>query len=182
MIYDNYMSAGRMINDINIDDIMYDIKRNVFDFISLCQFKTIVLDFDGTLTQFQYGDNSLLPCKDDELEEYSKNNNIYDNIKTLKLMKYAMNELNTNDVFILTVTVDSLKEKKEKLILKEFPTIKRKNIIQVSSTEEKNIILEELHKKYNKQIIFCDDTAKTLLNAEEKFDFVKGYHISSFLA
>ena len=32
-----------------------------------------------------------------------------------------------------------------------------------------------------KDIVFIEDTAKTLLEAEERFDFVRGYHISSLL-
>ena len=43
------------------------------------------------------------------------------------------------------------------------------------------LFLKELHTKYMKPIIFLEDTAKTLLDAEERFDFVQGYHISSLI-
>lgn len=178
--YDKYILAGRLINDISLEDLSNIYKRKVLDLISLLQFKTIVFDFDGTLTEFKYDNNRLLPCKDNELYEYSKNNNIYEDATILKRMKYILNELDTNNVYVLTVTVDTLRNKKLNFITKNFD-INPNHIIQVNDSNEKMNVLEELHKKTKKNIIFLEDTAKTLLNAEEKFNFVKGYHISSLI-
>lgn len=178
--FDKYIMAGRLINDISLDDLSNIYKRKVLDLISLLQFKTIVFDFDGTLDEFKYTENKLLPCKDDDLYEYSKNNNIYENAKVLKTMQYVINEIDINNIYVLTVTVDTLKQKKLDFILKNF-NIKKENIIQVANSNEKMKVLMDLYIKTNKKIIFLEDTAKTLLNAEEQFDFVKGYHISSLI-
>lgn len=178
--FDKYLMAGRIINNISLDELSNIYIRKVLDLISLLQFKTIVFDFDGTLDEFKYDKNRLLPCKDDDLYEYSKNNNIYENANILKTMKYILNELDINNVYVLTVTVDTLKNKKLEFIKKNFDIIET-HIIQVENSNAKIEVLKELYNKTNKEIIFLEDTAKTLLNAEEQFDFVRGYHISSLI-
>lgn len=184
MNYDRYISAGRLENDIALEEISKNLQRSVLDFISMCQFKVVAWDWDGTLTDFKYDTDRLLPYADDKLQEYGENGgNLYDERLCLsKAMTYASNELNPDLQFIITKTVDSLKEKKERAILKHFPYIKKENIFQVSSEIEKMEVLKMLHEKYKKDVIFVEDTAKTLLNAEERFGFVKGYHISNLLS
>lgn len=178
--YEKYISAGRLINDICIDDLANEYKRKVFNTISFLNFKTVVFDFDGTLTEFKYSENKLLPCKDNNLLEYSKEHNLYENVNILNTMKYILNELDINNIYILTVTVDTLKDKKEKCILQNFD-IKKENIIQVANPSEKIVFLKNLYNKTNKEIIFVEDTAKTLLMAEENLPYIKGLHISSLI-
>lgn len=175
------IQAGRMFNDIDISYLLEAFKRRLFDLLSMLMFKTVVWDFDGTMIEFNYNDDSLLPCRDDELYKYSKTHNIYKNGNALQSVQYIINELNPADVYVLTVTVDALRENKAKFISQKFPTIKPENIIQVGSSSEKNEVLRMLHEKTGKDIYFVEDTAKTILNAEEAMSFVKGIHISSFL-
>lgn len=184
MIYDKYISAGRLENDIALEEISQNLRRSVLDFITMCQYKVVAWDWDGTLTDFKYDEDRLLPYADDKLQEYGEmGGNLYDERLCLsKAMTYASNELNPDLQFIITKTVDSLKDKKKSAILSHFPYIKEENIFQVSSELEKMEVLQMLHERFNKKIIFVEDTAKTLLNAEERFDFVTGYHISNLLS
>ncbi len=182
MFGDNIINAGRMLNDIDISSLKEEYIRNVLDLISLLKFKTIVFDFDGTLTHFDYANDRLLPCKDNDINEYSKLHNIYENVKIPKTMQYILNELYEEDVYILTVTQENVEKGKNEAIKKFFPTIKEENVIHVRNSKEKLEKLKEIHDKHNREIIFVEDTAKTLLNVEETYDFVRGYHISSLIA
>ena len=182
MFDERIIEAGRMINDISLEELKNDYIRNIFDLISLMKFKTVVFDFDGTLTKFKYNDNSLLPCRDDDLNEYSKLNNIYENVKIQKTMQYILNELYNEDVYILTVTQENVEKGKNEAINKYFSSINKVNVIHVRNSKEKMEKLQEIYNKHKKQIVFVEDTAKTLLNAEETYDFVIGYHISSLLS
>ena len=101
---DNILNMNRLINDINISDLKEEYVKNVFALISLLKFKTVVFDFDGTLTHFDYAKDRLLPCKENDLNEYSELNNIYENVKISLTMKYVLNELHDEDIYILTVT------------------------------------------------------------------------------
>ena len=179
--YDLQMNAGRLLNDLSLDDICKEYKRKVFDLISLLQNRIAVFDFDGTLTEFKYSNGRLLPCKDDDLYEYSKEHSIYNNARLLKTMQYVVNECETDNVYILTVTVETLRESKEKIISYGFPSILKEHIIQVDNSTQKLEVLQDIHSKRNKDIIFVEDTVKTLLTAEENLPYVRGYHISSLI-
>lgn len=168
------------MSNISIYELIYNYKQKIYNTISLFKSNIVVFDFDGTLTEFKYTENNLLPCKDDDLFEYSKKYNLYNNVHILKTMQYILKELDINNVYILTVSVDTLKAKKQKCILDNF-NIKEQNIIQVSSISEKINFLENLYKEKQTEIIFVEDTAKTLLIAEEQFSFIKGFHISSLI-
>lgn len=178
---DKIISAGKMQNEISLDEILTDTKRNIFDLISLLQFKTAVFDFDGTLDEFKYTNtNRLLPCKDDEIATYE--GDFYKDARMLKTMQYILNECNPNDVYIVTVSENSVIEAKNKKIYSTFPYLEKNHIFHVKNSSEKLDILKMLYEQKKKKIIFCEDTAKTLLNAEEAFDYVQGYHISSLIA
>ena len=140
----------------------------------------VVFDFDGTLTEFRYAKESLLPCRDDEVYEYSKENNIYANARMLETMKYIIANLDKEKVFVLTRTETTLIDKKNEAILNNFE-INPENIFHVQDANNKLAVLRNLHKRFNENIIFVEDTFKTILNAEEAMSFVKGIHISSFL-
>lgn len=142
---DTIINAGRLINDISMSELTKGYERKILDFVSLLQFKTVVFDFDGTLTWFKYAEDRLLPCKDSDLYEYSKKGNIYENVNILRTMQYVMNELNPNDVFILTTTVETLRSKKVNVILRSFPTVKKDNIIHTYSSNEKIDKLREIY-------------------------------------
>lgn len=145
--------------------------------------KIVVFDFDGTMDEFYYNKEtkSLLPCKDKDVYEYSKTHNIYNDARMLESVKFIINNLNNKNVFVLTRTEETLIDKKNEVILKNF-NILPENIIHVQKAENKLEELSKLHDRFKTNIIFVEDTFKTILNAEETFKFVKGIHISSFIA
>ena len=142
--------------------------------------RKVVFDFDGTMTEFHYAETSLLPCRDDEILEYSKEHNIYENARMLATMQYIIANLDPKDVFVLTRTEVTLIEKKNEAILANFQMLPE-HIYHVQDANNKLAVLRNLHKEYDTNIIFVEDTFKTILNAEEAMPFVKGIHISSFL-
>ena len=141
----------------------------------------VVFDFDGTMTEFHYAETSLLPCKDDDIYEYSKTQNIYANARMLATMQYVIEQLDPDRVFVLTRTEATLIGKKNDCIYENFPTIKKDNIYHVQLADEKLHVLESIHKRFGTNVVFVEDTFKTILNAEETMPFIKGIHISSFL-
>jgi len=178
---DAKMNAGRIENEISLESLANSYKRKVLDAISYLNFKINVFDFDGTLTNFRYASDKLLPCKDYELQIYCKEHNLYENAEALKTMQYIINELNPEDIYVVTSTVPSLIENKDRFILSHFPTIKKDHIIHTKNAEEKLAVLKKIYEERQKQIIFVEDLYKTLLNAEEQFDFVRSLHISNLI-
>lgn len=162
-------------------ELFEKFKRNMDHLISLCKDKTIVFDFDGTLTRFQYASDRMLPCKDDEIEEFTRaGGNIYQDIYILKTMKYIVRHLNTDDVYVLTSTVPSLRKIKNQIIIDNF-NIPRERIIHTDGSSQKIKVLEDIYSKTSREILFLEDNYKILLVAEENLNFVKGYHISCLL-
>jgi hypothetical protein len=80
----------------------------------------------------------------------------------------------------LTRTETTLIEKKNEAILKNFQMLPE-HIHHVQDANNKLAVLRNLHKEYGTNIIFVEDTFKTILNAEEAMPYIKGIHISSFL-
>ena len=180
---DLIMQSGRLLNFTNIDDLCQAYKRKIYDMISKMRYKVVVFDFDGTLTEFKYANKTLLPCKESDLYEYSKTNNIYENVNFLRTMQYIISELDLDLVYILTSTRETLIDKKNEAIYKAYSDIKKDHIIHVNGGSAKIEKLKELHDKHNKDIIFVEDTASNiqLVDEEGTMNYVYGIHISSFL-
>ena len=89
--------------------------------------------------------------------------------------------IDASEAYILTVSQPNVVKPKTARIKEILPSIYQENIFHVLSTADKMNVLKEIHEKHGKDIVFIEDTAKTLLIAEETFDFVTGYHISSLL-
>ena len=164
----------------NIHELATQFAAHIDHIIECLKGRKVVFDFDGTMTEFHYAETSLLPCRDDEIFEYSKTNNIYANARMLKTIQYVIENLDPNDVFVLTRTETTLIEKKNEAILKNFQMIPE-HIYHVQDANNKLAVLRNLHKEYGTNIIFVEDTFKTILNAEEAMPYIKGIHISSFL-
>ena len=167
---------------MTLDDILTEHKNNILNFVELCKGKTIAFDFDGTLTRFQYDTSRMLPCKDSDIEEYTKSGkNIYKNIQIFKTMKFIISQLNMADIFIVTSTVPSLREIKNKIIFENFG-IRADRILHTYNSSEKIDVLRNIYTKNKKDILFVEDNFKILLAAEETLSFVRGYLISSLWA
>lgn len=156
---------------------------NILSFVDLLKNNIAVFDFDGTLTSFQYEADRLLPCKDNQIEDYCKQNGtIYSKIRILKTMQFVISQLDCEKVFILTKTVPSLRAAKNEVIKEYFSQIKPEHIVHTDSAMEKVHWLGRLYAETGAPIVFVEDTAKTLLDAEEILEGVRGYHISSLIA
>lgn len=150
--------------------------------IALLKGKKVVFDFDGTMVDFHYATCHLLPCRDDEIFEYSKTGNIYENVRPLASVQYIIENLNPEDVYVLTRTETTLIDKKNDAIRKHYPTINTHHIYHVQDANNKLSYLRKVHtENNNSNVIFVEDTAKTILNAEELYDWVYGIHISSLI-
>lgn len=134
----------------------------------------VVFDFDGTMTEFRYAKTSLLPCKDAEIYEYSKTHNIYADARMLAMLQYIIERLDPNKVFVLTRTETTLIGKKNNCIYENFPSIKKENIYHVQLAEQKLDVLKSLLDKFGTDIVFVEDSFKTILNAEEAMPAMKG--------
>ncbi len=172
------MNLRRRYKDIDILGALF--VEHIEKMIEGLQDNIVVFDFDGTLTDFKYAENTLLPCRDDEIFEYSMTNNIYQNVRVLKTMQFILSQLDKDKVFILTRTEETLIDKKNNVIFANFPVL-FENVYHVKRVEDKLNVLNKLHNRFNRDIIFVEDTFKTILDAEETMSFVKGIHISSFI-
>ncbi|MBQ8806045.1 MAG: hypothetical protein IJZ68_06130 [Bacteroidaceae bacterium] len=163
--------------------------------------KVVVFDFDGTMTAFRYGayGKRLLPCKDDEIYEYSKTHNIYagayvpesaDELekftpdgehaaRMLGIMQWLISELPQEHVFVLTRTEMTLIDKKNEAILKNFNVLPQ-NIYHVQDSRRKVDVLDMIHERFGKDVYFVEDTFKTQLDAEEAHPWIHGVNISEF--
>ena len=165
-----------------LKELFSQYEENICNLIDLCKGRSLAFDFDGTLTRFQYTKERMLPCNDEDIEKYTKSGgNIFKNIYVLKTMKYVISQLSKDDVFIVTSTVPSLRESKNKLIFEHF-NISYEHIIHTNGALNKIDALVDIYNKTQKDILFVEDNYKILLKAEENLNFVKSYHISSLLA
>lgn len=178
---DAVISAGRLINDIDLNDLANAYKRKVLDIITKLQNGIVIFDFDGTLTEFKYCEETLLPCKEEDLEEYSTFGNIYENVYVLRTMQYILNELNPENVYIITNSYSTIIDKKNAVIDFEYPMVLKEHIYHTHSAQEKCDIVKMLHDKTGKKVWFIEDMAPTLQMAEELYTFVEGIHISSLI-
>jgi ERCC4-type nuclease len=105
---------------------------------------------------------------------------IIKNVVIQKTMLYILEQIGYENVWILTTSIPEIRELKTKVILKNLDVLPE-HIIHSNSDAHKVELLKDLHDKEKKDIIFVEDTAYTLMSAEDNLDFVKGYHISSII-
>lgn len=159
-------------------------KNTVQDFIELCKGKVVAFDCDGTLTEFRYANKHLLPCKDDDLNEYILQDNFYARAKFSVTMKYVIDMLfteNAEGLYIVTTSVPNVAPLKTQRLMQVFPQIKEENIYHTSANTKKAEALQEIYAKHQKEIVFVEDNAEILLDVEERLPFVTSYHISCLL-
>lgn len=164
-----------------MQNLFKEYEQNIKNFIELCQNKTIVFDFDGTLTKFKYTENRLLPCRHEDFLQYvTDGNSIYHKLSIQKTMQYIISQLPKDDVWVLTSSVLPIRKTKTDIITQHL-NISENKILHSDNDMHKITILKQLHDQENKPIIFVEDTVYTLIAAEDDLDFVYGYHISSLL-
>lgn len=148
--------------------------------------KIVVFDLDGVLCKFKYTDDynyNLLPCEDkvEVVNKYGENNDFYKYGKPNKIMQYIISKLNMENVYILSMTQENIRKWKTNWINSNYEKIKKENIIYTYNVDEKLEYLRNLKAKYtDKEIVFVEDRAETLIKVnEEKIDIIC-IHISSF--
>lgn len=179
--YNNHNKNNNLTNIIELNQLSKLYEQRVNNIIQRLQGKTVVLDFDGVLTEFKYTENGLLPCKEVELYEYSKNNNLYENVYISKSMQYILDKVNVEDIWVLTSSRETLINNKEHIIKTYFPMIKLNQVIHTENAKAKIIKLKEIYEITQKEITFIEDMAPTLTDAEETYEFVRGLHITSLI-
>lgn len=145
--------------------------------------KLVFFDFDGTLSEYRFS-GKVGP---EELTgEFLYNlafGRIYDNIRPLATMQEVVKNLDPENVYVLgAITLNSEIEEKYEWLAKNYPSIKKKNMIFVNNSETKLGMLEVYRKRYNlnyEDIAFIDDMHKTIQSAEE-MGFI-AYHPSTFV-
>lgn len=166
---------------VQLREILNDFAKNIEDFVRNSEGKVVVFDFDGTLTKFKYDKDRLLPCLQNEVQQYTiAGGNIYKDVRVLKLMQYIVGQIGENNVWVLTTSYPELRERKSEIINEAFG-IPLGKIIHSDNDMHKIELLKDIHNKENKKIVFVEDTVYTLMAAEDNWDFVEGFHISSLL-
>jgi len=155
-------------------------RRNMY---KIFKNKIVVLDIDGTLTEFRHHDKRLLPVADADFDDYCADNDAYHNVRPLKTLQRIVKKLRSDDLYILSTSPKlPRQEQKIKWLQKHYPNIKRQNIYFVKEDKAKYEVLATLKNKYpDRTICFIDDTTKTLLHVEELDEEFELYHITSFI-
>lgn len=147
--------------------------------------KYVFFDVDGTLSEYRFndklygGERPELGCQSLQDLLFS---NLFLNARPLKTMQNIISNLNPEKVFVLgTIVTNNEINQKYKWIEKNYPNIKKENIIFISSTMLKPEVIIEYAKKLNvdiKDTVFVDDRLDALRKAEELG--IVAYHPSSF--
>lgn len=147
--------------------------------------KYVFFDVDGTLSEYRFKDQLYggrcpeLGCQSLEDLLFS---NLFLNARPLKTMQNVISNLDPEKVFVLgTIVTNNEINQKYKWIEENYPSIKKENIIFISSTMLKPDVIIEYAKKLNINVsdtAFVDDRLDVLRKAEELG--IVAYHPSSF--
>lgn len=147
--------------------------------------KYVFFDVDGTLSEYRYNDK-LYSGGCSELGCQTLNDLLFSELfleaRPLKTMQNIVSKLQSEKVYILgTIVTNNEINQKYKWLSKNYPNIKKENIIFISSTMLKPDVILEYSKKLNislKDIVFVDDRMDVLRKAETLG--ITAYHPSSF--
>lgn len=147
--------------------------------------KYVFFDVDGTLSEYRFNDQLYggrcpeLGCQSLKDLLFS---NLFTNARPLKTMQNVISNLDSEKVFVLgTIVTNNEINQKYKWIEENYPSIKKENIIFISSTMLKPDVIIEYAKKLNINVndtAFVDDRLDVLRKAEELG--IIAYHPSSF--
>lgn len=148
--------------------------------------KCIFFDLDGTLSEYRY-DDQLYAGRCSELGCQTLENLLFDDLfyqaRPLKTMQKMIAKLDNNHVFILgTIVTNHEIEQKYKWLHEYYPSIKKENIIFISSTMMKPSVILEYCNYFGiekEEVVFVDDRLDVLRRAEELG--ITSFHPSSFI-
>lgn len=148
--------------------------------------KYVFFDIDGTLSEYRYNDKLYAGgCPEFGCQTLNDLlfSDLFLNARPLKNMQNIISKLNPKNIFILgTIVTNNEVEQKYKWLEKNYPNIKKENIIFITSTMLKPDVIIEYSKKFNidiKEMIFVDDRLDVLRKAETLG--ITSYHPSSFV-
>ena len=183
---DLVLNAGRLLDTDGVEVYSLkelDLKSRLDSIIEMMQGYFVVFDIDGTLCRFKYtskDSDSLLPCKDKDLNSYlSYDNNMYKYAEPILTMQYVVSKLDPDMMGTLSTAVPTAVLLKREWLPNYYPNIKKSNYMWSDSDFDKLRHLQELSKKY--KVLFVDDSYKTLLYVEERDKSIKLMHTSEFL-
>jgi 5'(3')-deoxyribonucleotidase len=182
---DMRMQPGRMLYEDDMMEVMSQLKAKISEKVVDFQNKIVIFDIDGTLCEFKYtkkDSTKLLPCRDDQLSEYLKSYDMYDNAEPIRIMQYIIRQCDPESIYTLSTSTEPAKIQKNAWLRKYYPYIKKDHIFYTANDSEKLDVIRKLMLDYpNKQIVFVEDTARTLLNVQEKYPQILVQHTSSFI-
>lgn len=144
----------------------------------------VVLDIDGTLAVYEFGDSKHSACNNMYWEDFVKEQHPYDNIPAVPQLQSfvrdkAKTEQGRNNLFVCSVSEEYERENKKSFVNRNYPEIPDSNIIFVNTKQEKLDVLHNINKTKAQDIAIVDDTVKTLDNIFENSDYYT-IHVSSF--
>ncbi len=142
--------------------------------------KYVFFDIDGTLSDYKYNN------KNSEIDSYYLNTLLFSNSflkpKPLKHMQNIIKNLSPDKIYTLgTIVTNHEINQKYKWLEKNYPTIKKENIIFISSPMLKPDVILEYAKQLNiniQDIVFVDDRLDILKKAENLG--ITAYHPDNF--
>lgn len=164
-----------------MDQILSRYKQKIENWIDVLKNNFVVFDFDGTLVEMAHDETRLLPCSNNDLNEYAQTHNVYAHVKPLEIMQYIVSQLDPSKVYVLTVSQPNIIEQKQRSVNRLYPNILNSHVLHVANAKAKYVALQQLHADVRNHILFIDDDLTVLLQAEEGLAFVKSIHISSFI-
>lgn len=147
--------------------------------------KYVFFDVDGTLSEYRFND-MLYASRKPELGCQTLKDFLFGDLflkaRPLKTMQNIIQKLDKDKIFVLgTIVTNNEINQKYVWLEKNYPNIKKENIIFISSTMLKPDVIIEYSLKYKidlKDIVFVDDRLDVLRKAEEMG--ITAYHPSSF--
>lgn len=147
--------------------------------------KTIyVFDVDGVLCKIEFGDYNHYAFSDEKWAEEIIKDNLYLNEKPIKVMQEFINQLNINNVYVVTKVMNKEEYLDKIEFLNKYYHILKEHIYSTYSKEDKLNKLNEIKKNYpnidDKYIVMIDDDVDVLNNIMDNSNY-STVHISSFL-
>ena len=145
----------------------------------------VVFDIDGTMGVYMFGELRHSACIEGLWQKFVETQKPYTQIVAVPQVQKFIKEkcaINADSVHVCSVSQSFEREDKLGFVLREYPTIKRKNIHFVDSKSDKINLLKDLAKEAGSEdkVALVDDTVKTLDMIYEQSQFVT-VHNSVFM-